>query len=279
MKRILSLSIALLFGVNAFAQNSSELGVCTGFTGYLGDLQSIDYTYRNPGFVMGVFGRLNPNPFFSMRAFLNIGNLNGNDKYSPQLDHRTRNLSFRSNIYEVGLVGEYNILPFDDYNPYRNTNRRHFNCTPFIYGGINVFHFNPKAYYQGEWVALQPLHTEGQNSQLSNIAAYNRTQFGLPFGIGVKYIINPKMMLSVDIGYRKTFTDYLDDVSGRYVDENELRASQGNLSADLSYRTDELNGDNSKPLPGDVRGNPDNKDWYLMNTISFSYKFFDGYRH
>jgi hypothetical protein len=36
----------------------------------------------------------------------------------------------------------------------------------------------------------------------------------IPFGGGVKYVLNPKWYLSLEFGMRKTFFDYLDNVSG-----------------------------------------------------------------
>ena len=33
----------------------------------------------------------------------------------------------------------------------------------YLFGGVGMFWNNPKAYYQGEWYALQPLMTEAQN--------------------------------------------------------------------------------------------------------------------
>lgn len=275
MKKLI-LWLGCSFGVMfANAQNCTEFGYGLGFTGYLGDLQSPDFTYQTPGFANGFMIRQNFNPYFSARGFVNIARIRGDDETSFQQTHIDRNLSFRSDIYEIGLVGEYNILPFDGYNPHRNTNRRHFNFTPYVFAGINLFRFNPKTYYNGRWVALQPLNTEGQNSTLSNESAYSLVQFALPFGLGVKFQVNDKIALNYEFGFRKTFTDYLDDVSGRYVDLNDLAAEKGSLSAQLSYRGDErLSPTAEYPVAGAVRGNPDNKDWYMINMITMSYKLY-----
>lgn len=273
MKKIKLLLLLSSISLYSIAQKSIEIGPNIGFTSYLGDLKSENFSYRLPGFAHGFVMRKNMNPFFSVKGFFNVGRIHSDDSYSSDPSHRARNLSFRSDIIELGVQGEYNILPYDNYNPFRNLMRRHFNCTPYLFAGINAFHFNPKARYGGSWVALQPLHTEGQNTTLSTETEYARTQFALPFGMGTKLQINSKMTIGVEIGFRKTFTDYLDDVSGRYVDLNELAAEESNLSAALSFRGDEINNGETFQVGG-VRGNPDNKDWYLINTISFAYKLY-----
>lgn len=277
MKRIKKLSLALLLmvqGFNLWSQKSSEIGFGVGFSTYLGDLKSEDYSYRMPSFAHGFSYRQNWNPFFSSKAFLNVCRIHGDDKNDSDPTHRSRNLNFRSDIWEIGYQAEYNVLPFDAFNPSRNENRRHFNFTPYFCAGLTLFHFNPKTYYQGSYVALQPLNTEGQNSTLSGESSYRRTQFALPFGVGFKAQVNPMIVISYELGFRKTFTDYLDDVSGRYVNLDDLADAKGNLAAELSYRGDELPNNNYVPAQGEIRGNPDNKDWYIINSLNVAFKLY-----
>jgi hypothetical protein len=114
--------------------------------------------------------------------------------------------------------------------------------TPFAYAGIAVFRHNPQAQVPGndlfgqpfanagEWVNLQPLKTEGQS--------YNLFQFAIPFGAGVRFRLADQMDVSLEFGFRYTFTDYLDDVSSNYVDLNTFGDNQ--LARAMSYRSNEV---------------------------------------
>ena len=266
MKKSLITVACTLLALFSFGQSSSEYGLSMGFSGYLGDLQSPNYTYQDPGFLTGFFARYNLTSGLSGKAFLNFTRIHASDMNSSDQGHIDRNLSFRSNIMEFGCIGEFNVLPFDPFHPENKRYRRYFQCTPFFTFGLNVFHFNPQTYYNGQWLRLNPLRTEGQN--------YNLTQLAIPFGMGIKYQPTPRIVCSFELGFRKTFTDYLDDVSTRYIDPSILAAQNGALSAELSYRGDEKYNSTSLPEVNSPRGNPDNKDWYLINTFSVSYKFY-----
>ncbi|MBL7771754.1 MAG: outer membrane beta-barrel protein [Chitinophagaceae bacterium] len=274
MKKIYLALLLLIQGGSMWAQKSSELGFGLGFSTYLGDLKSEDFSYRMPGFAHGFSYRQNWNPYLTTKAFLNVCRIHGDDRNDTDPSHRSRNLNFRSDIWEIGYQAEYNVLPFDAFNPHRNADRRHFNFTPYFFGGLNLFHFNPKTYYKGSYVALQPLNTEGQNSTLSTESSYSRTQFALPFGFGLKAQLTRFVVISYEVGFRKTFTDYLDDVSGRYVNLQSLADSKGSLAAELSYRGDELPDNTYTPRQGEIRGNPDNKDWYIINSLNVAFKLY-----
>ena len=169
-----------------------------------------------------------------------------------------------------------NLLPFNRF--IEQGDIRHYNFTPFIYGGLNVFHFNPKTYYNGQWIALQPLSTEGQNTSINADPNYRLTQLALPFGFGFKYQVTPELTIAYEMGARKTFTDYLDDVSGNYTDLSVLASEKGSLAAELSYRGDEIFGKElTSSYLGEQRGNSSNKDWYLINSLSISYKLYKRY--
>ncbi|MBL7755471.1 MAG: hypothetical protein JNM44_13435 [Chitinophagaceae bacterium] len=268
---------AILASTSLFslAQGSSEIGFSTGFSNYLGDLQPQAYTFRDPGVALGMMVKQSVTAHIGFRAFMNYMRISGSDASSGQQSLINRNLSFRSFVFEYGGAVEVNVLPFDPFNPNGSKGKRFFAFTPYFYGGINMFHFNPKTYYNGQWVALQPLNTEGQNSTFNSTSSYNLTQFAIPFGFGFKYQPNPRVVFSYEFGFRKTFTDYLDDVSSNYPDLNKLSQEKGALSAALSYRGDELSThDGTYPVPGQMRGQTANKDWYTMNAVSVMFKFY-----
>ncbi|MES2880762.1 MAG: DUF6089 family protein, partial [Bacteroidota bacterium] len=122
-------------------------------------------------------------------------------------------------------------------------------------------------------VYLQPLNTEGQGIQGYPSQPYKLMQFAIPFGAGIKYAISDKVHLGLETGLRKTFTDYLDDLSTNYADANDLLAQRGQLSVDLAYRGDELpNGDINYPAKGQTRGGAKYKDYYYFTGLHLTFK-------
>ena len=274
MKKIIFSIITCLSAHLVNAQTSNELGINLGLSNYLGDLQEADVSFQQSGLAVGVFGRKNLSSMFALRANFNYARLHASDENASMKKYIDRNLSFRTNVIEFGVGGELSALPFDRYNQFNSSRKRYFNWTPYIFGGVHLFHFNPKARYQGRWVALQPLNTEGQNSSFSSQPAYALTQICIPLGLGVKYQFANQFCIAVEIGARKTFTDYLDDVSGIYPDQAKLKQDKGQEAADLSWRGGELPQGVGIDPSLSIRGNPANQDWYLVNTISISYKFY-----
>lgn len=256
--------------MSAFAQLSTEFGESQGFSSYLGDLQPKAFTYDQPGPSMGVFVRQNINSMLAFRGMINYARIMAADSKSLDQGHIQRNLSFRSDVFEMGGVMEVNVLPFDKFNPKNKKFRRYFNFTPYFFGGVNVFHHNPQAFYKNEWVDLEPLHTEGQT--------YNLVQVAIPFGMGFKYNFSRHCGFQLELGFRKTFFDYLDDVSTSYPDLNKM-ALDNPMAADLSYRGDELpENPQGLPAPGAQRGLSSNMDWYIINNFSFVYRIFTNKR-
>ena len=106
---------------------------------------------------------------------------------------------------------------------------------------------------------------------------YSRVAFCIPYGIGVKEAINRYWSVGVEVGIRKTFTDYIDDVSGVYYDNNKLRAARGDMAADLadpslSYLPSGIEGNGYQTAAGEVRGHSQHKDAYMFLNVTFSYK-------
>tara|TARA_B100000123_G_C25352286_1_gene263346 strand:- start:74 stop:508 length:435 start_codon:yes stop_codon:yes gene_type:complete len=131
---------------------------------------------------------------------------------------------------------------------------------------------NPKAKYDGEWIELQPLTTEGQGTSQNNKKPYSLSQISIPFGIGAKLNLSNRVAISLEYGMRKTFTDFLDDVSGLYPNQALLVQETGtDLSAELSDRSVNPDGINNSNY-GLQRGNPNNNDWYAFSgfIVTFS---------
>ncbi|MEN0002800.1 MAG: DUF6089 family protein [Bacteroidota bacterium] len=269
MKNIL-LAIAILIGFGLHAQHF-EVGLMAGASNYMGDLSNNSNTVylSETGATGGLFARYNFNDWVALRLNGQYGWISGEDANSSEEVVRLRNLSFRSNIYEAALIGEFNILGYQPYN-----NERMF--SPYVFAGIALAWFNPRAEYQGETYDLQPLGTEGQGIP-GREAAYGTSTFAIPLGLGFKYSINDTWNLGFEVGARRAFTDYLDDVSTTYVAFDELLAANGELAAALGNRTGELeNIDVPTQVPtGTRRGDNSSADWYFFAGFTLSINFID----
>ncbi|MFT4973469.1 MAG: hypothetical protein ACI9JY_002677, partial [Saprospiraceae bacterium] len=152
---------------------SLELGVFGGISNYFGDLQQSNFEVETIHPAYGVFSRYNINNRLAVKLHLYKGAVSGDDaNYQELMPVRERNLSFRSDIYEAGLQTEFTFVSFGE-----NETKL---AAPYIFTGISLFYFNPQAEYEGRWVDLQPLGTEGQGMSESASAKYERVQFSIP---------------------------------------------------------------------------------------------------
>jgi hypothetical protein len=216
--------------------------------------------------------------------------LSGSDTKAKDIYRKDRNLSFRSPILEVSAQLEYSIIPEPVNFRYNLKRGRGFSfrsllsINTYVFAGVAGFYFNPKAKDDGvggtgKWVALQPLGTEGQGL-MEGRDKYSRFQLAIPFGFGLKYGVTRSMSIGLEYGARWTFTDYIDDVSTTYVDNNWLASKnpQAARMADKSIRTD----DDSDPRPnvryaaGDQRGESKYNDYYMFTMITVTYKLRTG---
>lgn len=275
----------------------NTVGVNLGAMNYFGE------TAPDASFTSFRFASTRPNvgvtftrkftPRVSVRGGLSWGRIYGDDsKSAPKnegedLPRFKRNLNFRNDIKELS-----GVAVFDLYEN-RLTYRRRRDFAPYGYVGVAIFHHNPKAYYDGGnglasgYYALQPLGTEGQyandGSGKGYPNPYHRIQIAIPVGLGVKYKLDNNWDLGFEICWRKTFTDYLDDVSSNYADKADLVESGGRAAALLSDRSSDsgygpvktdangfqhINGFGQK---GDQRGDVSDKDWYITTGFSLHY--------
>jgi len=248
------------------AQSQTRFGVFGGVSNYLGDLT--EKLYQNPKASVGFSLDRKISSRASIRLGLSFGKVVATDSLNPRQDFRLRNFSFQSSISELSLVAEFNTLDMS----YKR-------WSPYLFGGVAVYHFNPYTFNQkGLKILLQPLGTEGQGIPgYPQRKLYARTQLALPFGGGIKYDISDNVRIALEIGLRKLFTDYLDDVSGNYADPNDLLRVRGQESVDLSYRGDEVPGGNlNYPEKTLTRGSPKYKDYYYFSGIRISFLLPEG---
>lgn len=258
--------LPLLFIFSAYKAKAQydEVGVMLGGANYKGELSR--HTF-NTDFIHpagGVFYRHNWNRRWSWKLELNLGKVSGDDAFANTAFEVDRNLSFYSTIFEVSPQIEFNFLPFE-------TGRNDYPFSPYLFTGIAIFHFNPKTKFNGAEVELQPLGTEGQG--LNGRKKYKRLQFAIPIGGGIKVSVG-KIGIGIEVGARRTYTDYLDDVSTLYPDLNALAAANGGVAAALSDRS-YSRGDTTAAVLNPYmkqRGNVSDKDWYLFGGITIFWR-------
>ncbi|WP_113613864.1 type IX secretion system protein PorG [Chitinophaga flava] len=263
----LLLSMALPFF--SFAQDW-HIGAFAGISNYSGDLvqQKVDMRYTRPA--LGLLVRKDINRYLTLRAGFTWGIATGADSTNASEALKARNLSFKSNIFEGSLIAEINFLDLDE---------KRF--TPYVFIGVGGFGFDPTAKdMSGNRVRLRPLGTEGQGlPQYPQRQPYDLFAFSFPMGAGFKAMLNDNWTLGFEIGLRPTTTDYLDDVSTNYVDQNTLLAYRGQKAVDMAFRGDELTGKQTPgvyPPDGTIRGSAKHKDWYSFSGITITYRLGGG---
>jgi len=289
----------------------SGFGFSLNSFNYYGDLSpkpqnvSTDISFTRPALGLSFMHRFGPR--YTFLAQFMYGTLRGADAESADFGdpengkyRYQRNLSFRNRIKELTVVAYFDLFENDA------TYLSRVKWTPYAYVGVTGFLHNPQAQapatdlsgaalpQAGQWVDLRPLGTEGQYSTLqdtdanSGIKPYSKFQMAIPIGVGARFKLNEVMDLWAEIGFRYTFTDYLDDVSKNYVDLGVLNTP---LAQAMSYRSNELpasqiptlqsyvarDGKTYNTIPGygreyptNVRGSKD-KDIYMVTSIRVTY--------
>jgi opacity protein-like surface antigen len=263
MRKIFPLiMMLLLFSAKAAAQFSLQnfhLNLFGGMANYHGDLQNKWFTFSQSKLAGGIGGTYDLSDHLSLRGTLVYAHISADDKLG---NHRARNLNFTSRLYEASAGVEYYLTPLDEHV-----------LTPYVFGGIALYHFNPYTFDStGKMIGLQILNTEGEGF-VAGRPAYKIFQYGIPFGAGVKFSLSENINVGIEIGFRKLFTDYLDDVSTTYVDENTLLAKMGPRAVEFAYRGDELKNGMPYPPGGTQRGTKP-KDWYYLAGFTASFRIF-----
>lgn len=270
IKKIILLLICIItIGTTSFSQSFYSVkrdrkfiaSVGTGTSSYFGELSN-DNDYMDAKLNFNVGLQYFVTDRIGARAEVTWFQLSGDDAEANDPQRVRRNLSFVSNNYEINIAGIINLFPKGQ----RYYQRRPFNVYGFV--GIGLMYFNPKAEVPstysgaeaGSKVALRPLKTEG--------VEYARFTPVIPYGLGVKMKMGPFFNVAVEFGARKTFSDYLDDVSTTVQDPNSF---DSDLARVMSDRSTELEGVDNPRATGAVRGNPDTKDAYMIANFKLEY--------
>lgn len=258
MKKIFLIVSLIIFSLGAGFAQKSEIGAFVGTSFYIGDL-SHSTIFSECGIAGGVVYRYNFTPRWALKANIMFAKVHASDAISN--GSYERNLSFKSPITELSVQAEVNFLKLYNQKGYNR-------FSPYVFAGIAVFSFNPQAELNGKTYDLQPFGTEGQGLVLGK-KEYALCSFAIPFGIGLKVNIGRYVSLGAEWGVRFTCTDYLDDVSGTYYDNEALRLQRGDIMADLADRSPEIGQELHKN--GTQRGNFNTTDFYSFcgGTITF----------
>lgn len=268
MRKILAVLIICL-PVSVFSQNAivqeGEFGFGIGAAHYFGDLNTRAKLNR-PKPAASIFFRKNFGNYIALRISGNFAQLGYSDIYNTHNETmRRRNLSFNTNVWELGLQGDFNFYRFMPGDP-------DFRWTPYVTLGASIFNYDPYAYLGGEKYFLRQLGTEGQGKDSTAPAQYASMAVAIPFGVGIKYAINERINVGFEIVHRFTNTDYLDDVSRTYADKGLFPPNPDGtpdpalLLSDRSYETGTPIG-----IKGRQRGNSQNKDQFVTALFFISF--------
>lgn len=179
---------ALIAGLIAIAYilqaQRSEVGFGLGTFNYTGDLVRT-FSLSNSTLAGTIFYRNNISKVVSFRTTLTAGRLSA-EEVPLDAPAAIRNASFDIFLFEAALGFEYHFLDWRD-------SRRPMRYTPYLFAGFGLFGISG--------YDIKPVE-------------YSNVQGVIPFGGGFKYVVNPKLYASFEVGIRKTFFDYLDNISG-----------------------------------------------------------------
>ncbi len=282
---LLLLSSTLKAQYVSVLQGKVEAGFSLGASNFLGDLggnKGVGKTFLKDNNVeltkayKGAFVTYYPQEWIGFRVAFNQTMVEAEDAVikdqgGAERARLWRNLSFRSNIVEGIVMAE--ILPtvFLEQNDYLAGKLR-----PVFFAGIGVFSYNPQANLKGEWHDLRPLHTEGQGfSQYPNSKQYGKTAINFPVGLGFKYYVNEKTTIGFEAIHRYTNTDYIDDVSTKFIDPNTFNT---NLTPDKAIIARQLYNRNIGPAntnyyaTGKQRGDSKDNDGYYTMALKVGWR-------
>lgn len=222
--------------------NRLELVAGAGLCMFLGDLGGgdgpsqpfvLDFNPTSSRYAISAGARYFLQPNHAVRGLVNYARITGADSLTSYDNRRYRNISFKSPIMELSAQYEFHFLKPEILHLAGARTTKMFNGSrigSYAYTGLSLFYFNPKSQLNGEWYALAPLNTEGQGLP-GGPKDYKRVGISIPIGWGSYILLNHNFKLGIDVGLRWTFTDYIDDVSGYYYDNDIIEQEYGKVAA------------------------------------------------
>lgn len=271
MRKLILLAAVLAAPLLSRAQYYWEYGGGVGAANLLGEMGGDELTRRD--FVADMklnqirqaangFVRYKLTPIFSIKGGINYMTVRGADSLSSNIGRNTRNLNFRNNMFEAYTEFQWFFFEINDLG---RTYRYKDNFRAYIGAGIGAMYHSPQAFYQGDWVNLRPLTTEG--------VRYTAVTMTLPVSGGFYFTINKHYRIGWNLSWRTTLSDYLDDVSDRYVDPSLLPSPLAVTLANRAIVNDADPAAFFSHAPGQKRGDPTHRDALLTSNIEFSYVY------
>jgi hypothetical protein len=269
-----------------------EYSFGVGATNFLGDLGGrnqqgtnglMDFELKSTRYALGFGYRYQVAKDWFIKGNLYYVMVSGNDNLTAEPARASRQLNFRSNIVELSAQAEYMIIKQKSGHLYRLRGVRGkswFKFEVYALAGLGGIWFDPRGNNGVESVRLAPLDTEGQGLE-GGPSDYNGFTMVLPYGLGIRRALGGgarsrhfgSWTIALELTMRKTFSDYIDDVSDVYYD------SEGAGTVGAGYEGDELffsdpsgkyiNGRYGEPQQ---RGDKTDNDAYMMGIISINYK-------
>ncbi|TND08397.1 MAG: hypothetical protein FD123_2193 [Bacteroidetes bacterium] len=292
MKRRITLVFLLVFPILLSAQKRNryrwEISANLGAANFLGDLgganrigtngiRDLELSLTRPA--VGLSLRYRTSRFVGFKANMFYARVNGDDKLTTEPYRNNRNLNFRSPIAELSTQIEFYFTKERQGHIYKIKNvkgMKHIDMQAYAFIGVGGFFFNPQGKLGGAWYNLLPLHTEGQGLK-PGLKQYKRINICIPIGIGAKYAFDRRWSMGLEIGIRKTFTDYIDDVSTVYFDNDTISQYYGPTAA--YFADPSLHNPSVTPVSGieitgagQQRGDPTDNDSYMFVTLTVNYK-------
>lgn len=263
------------------AQYKWDYGGMLGASNYVGEIGGYDMDARpsvaDMRFIftrpcVGAFARKKVSKKWGIKLGLNWARISGADSVAIIPGRSGRNLSFRNDIIELAFTPEYYFFQLPDFARVGRRGRVDFRA--YAYTGLSIFYSNPKARYpyndpNAPWYNLRYFRTEGQAKP------YPLINPAIPVGLGMDYTFNRKHRVGLEVGFRKTFTDYLDDISTVYADSAAIGTD---LGIKLANRRPEVTGTRDQTVavgqqyfPGEKRGTAKTDDYYIMANLNYSF--------
>ncbi|HTO15160.1 MAG TPA: hypothetical protein VLZ83_05290 [Edaphocola sp.] len=273
----------------------TDLWADVGTKGPLEHYANSDY-WNNIKTMGGFFVKYTHVPGFAIRMGVGNGTLYANDVWNRSLADKAktiyedpvqryyRNLNVKTNIWEGNFMFE--ISPMQLFSNWEFGKGPHRRFQPYLLAGVGGIYFNPRGElvdYEtktSQWVDLRPLATEGQNFDKEGMPElYSRYSLVIPAGIGFRVDISRNIAVGMEYIMRYTFTDYLDDVSGKYIDPLLFDIAYLN-EGPKSYQARRLSEKSGELVPGTVhapgemRGDPSTKDLYSTLSVNLYWNLF-----
>jgi len=237
-----------------------EVGVSGGLSYYMGDINPRK-PFNQSRLGYGLLVRYYDNTRWAFRLAYSNLQLEGSDESANY--RAERGLSFTTNVHDIALVAEFNFLDYF-------TGSKRSYVSPYIFGGISVLNFTPKAKDGTKLCTVLTDVDYDKNIPENGNKKYSTFAASIPFGIGVKYSAGTRIGVALEWRMDFSFTDWLDDCHAYYPLWNNGDEPYVQYSDPTGYAADSQGNNTSKYVQ---RGNPENNDCYGYLNFSVIYKF------